>query len=99
MIVRGGMTAAFRCITFLCLVVAGYPSLGMAGETRARIYKVLAHFVDSKGRHSLSPSLYERDAYQAELRRHPERISGMRFDVNWRVRNASEPIRLRLELR
>src|SRR5439155_1231097 len=38
----------------------------------AKIYKVLPTFIDKEGRHSLSPSLYERDAYQAQLRKHPE---------------------------
>ena len=33
----------------------------------------------------MSPSLYERDAYQARLRAHPEHRYGMRFDVQWRA--------------
>ena len=37
-----------------------------------RILKVLPHLLDGKGHHTLSPSLLERDAYQAELRLHPE---------------------------
>ena len=46
-----------------------------------KIIKVLPHLLDKKGRHTLSPSLYERDAYQAKLRTHPEDISALRFDV------------------
>ncbi len=34
----------------------------------AKVIKVLPHFLDQKGRHALSPSLYDRDAYQAHLR-------------------------------
>ncbi len=64
-----------------------------------RIVKVLPHFLDLKGRHALSPSLYERDAYQVKLRQHPEHRSGMRFDIQWRVHGrAQEPLKLRVEL-
>ena len=69
-----------------------------AGE--AKITKVLPHYLDSEGRHSLSPSLFERDAYQNFLRRNPERRSGLQFDVQWKAGGAkiSEAV-LRLELR
>jgi hypothetical protein len=66
----------------------------------AKILKVLPHYLDEEGRHSLSPSLYERDAYQAFLRANPDKRSALRFDVNWKVRNAKNaPVILRLELR
>ena len=66
----------------------------------AKISKVLPHLVDEKGRHTLSPSLYERDAYQAHLRERPEEVKGMRFDVRWSVsRELAEGLRLRIELR
>src|ERR1051326_1168117 len=65
-----------------------------------RVMKVLPHFLDLQGRHTLHPSLYERDAYQAVLREHPEKRSGIRFDVEWRSRGAVwEPLTLRVELR
>ncbi len=65
-----------------------------------RVVKVLPHYLDLKGRHSLSPSLYDRDAYQAQLRRHPEQRSGLRFDVLWRGRAAgATELKLRAELR
>ena len=51
-----------------------------------KVIKVLPHLLDQAGRHSLSPSLFERDAYQAELRKHPEKVSGLRYDVRWRIR-------------
>jgi hypothetical protein len=69
-----------------------------ANAATARLVKVLPHFLDRQGRISLNPSLYERDAYQAHLRTHPEERSGLRFDVQWRSRDASR-LRLRLELR
>lgn len=62
-----------------------------------RIVKVLPHFLDLEGRRALSPSLYERDAYQAHLRQFPEKRSGMRFDVQWKA--DSRPLTLKLELR
>lgn len=64
-----------------------------------RVVKVLPHYLDTAGRHALSPSLFERDAYQALLRAHPERRGGLRFDVQWKARRtAGQPRRLRLEL-
>ncbi len=48
----------------------------------------------------LSPSLYDRDAYQAQLRRHPEQRSGLRFGVLWRGRaEGGTTLKLRAELR
>ena len=64
----------------------------------AKIYKVLPHLVDREGKHALSPSLYERDAYQAHLRSRPDLRQGLRFDVHWKARNAPAP-RLRVEMR
>jgi hypothetical protein len=60
--------------------------------------KVLPHFLDREGRLALSPSLYERDAYQAHLRAHPQDRSGLRFDVQWRTRDAGL-LKLRVDLR
>jgi hypothetical protein len=51
----------------------------------ARIIKVLPQYLDLKGRNSLHPSLFERDAYQAELRANPDKRSALRFDVNWKA--------------
>jgi hypothetical protein len=68
--------------------------------TTGRVLKVLPHFLDLKGRHALSPSLYDRDAYQAQLRKHPEQRSGIRFDVLWKAQAASGAmLKLRAELR
>lgn len=64
------------------------------------VLKVLPHYLDLKGRHTVSPSLYDRDAYQAQLRTHPEERSGLRFDVQWRGRApAGTKLKLRAELR
>jgi len=63
-----------------------------------RIMKVLPQWLDLQGRHTLSPSLYERDAYQAFLRAHTNEVSGMRFAVQWRG-GKSAALKLRVELR
>src|SRR5262245_7382197 len=69
-----------------------------AGAAPARIIKVLPQFLDLEGRHALSPSLYDRDAYQAELRAHPEKVSGLRFAVQWNT-GMDSTLKLRIELR
>ncbi|HKQ36967.1 MAG TPA: hypothetical protein VJ063_02750 [Verrucomicrobiae bacterium] len=63
-----------------------------------KIHKVLPHFVDKEGRHALSPSLYERDAYQARLRNKPEERDGLRFDIHWKARK-SNALKLRVDMR
>lgn len=85
----------------LAIVLAGVFSLApVATAATGRIVKVLPEFLDTQGRTSLSPSLYERDAYQAMLRLHPERRSGLRYFVQWQTRGAVwERLTLRLELR
>jgi hypothetical protein len=64
----------------------------------ARILKVLPHYLDQKGRHALQPSLYERDAYQAHLKKHPELCKALRFDVEWKASGVKDPV-LRMEAR
>lgn len=85
----------------LCLILLAFSSAPLRlAAAESRIVKVLPHFLDQQGRHALSPSLYERDAYQAQLRKHPEQISALRFDIHWRAARTagSHPV-LRLELR
>jgi hypothetical protein len=92
---RGRRRAA---VTALLLVLSA--GTWPAGAAAAKISKVLPHLLDREGRHALSPSLYERDAYQAHLRQQPERVGGLRFDVRWSVpREMAEGLRLRIELR
>ncbi|HTH46666.1 MAG TPA: hypothetical protein VMB21_04080 [Candidatus Limnocylindria bacterium] len=65
-----------------------------------KILKVLPHLLDEEGRHSLSPSLFERDAYQAVLRKNPSRISGLRYDIQWKAHIAdASRLKLRIQLR
>ena len=35
-----------------------------------------------------SPSLFDRDAYQAYLREHTNEVSAMRFDIQWQAAKA-----------
>ena len=54
-----------------------------AGE--GRVIKVLPLYLDNKGRDSLLPSLYERDAYQALLRKHADQRKALRFAIQWKA--------------
>ena len=85
--------AGFWILLWLC------SSVGLHAAS-ARILKVLPQYLDLEGRHALSPSLYERDAYQAYLRQHPEQRSALRFDINWKAKHLShERLLLRVDLR
>jgi len=68
------------------------------GADPARIKKVLWFYLDKEGRQSLSPSLFDRDAYQAELRSDPTKRSGLRFDVQWSAPAGADLV-LRVEMR
>lgn len=60
------------------------------------VVKVLPLLLDTQGRIAKSPSLFERDAYQAYLRQHTNEISGQRYDVQCAT---GKNLKLRLELR
>jgi hypothetical protein len=81
-----------RILTLIFLCAA--PALLAADE--GRIIKVLPLLVDTNGNIAKSPSLFDRDAYQAYLRAHTNDVSGIRYDVQC---SASEPLKLRVELR
>jgi len=81
-------------------------SLGVVGAARAadsvtgRIVKVLPFLLDQQGRNATSPSLFDRDAYQAWLREHGTNVSAERFDVLWKATAApGEQIKIAVELR
>jgi hypothetical protein len=81
----------------LLLLVALAPAAEAAGP---RVYKVLPQFLDVNGRASLTPSLYDRDAYQAILRRNPDKRTALRFDVQWNAPvTRTNEWKLRIELR
>ena len=71
-----------------------------ASAATGRVIKVLPQLLDLKGRNSLTPSLYERDQYQALLRRETNQCSGMRFNVQWKAKGRpAGALELRVELR
>jgi len=71
-----------------------------ANAAEGRIYKVLPQFLDLKGRASLTPSLYDRDAYQAQLRKKPAERSGIVFKIQWKAKvPETESLKLKVELR
>jgi len=75
---------------------------GIAISVRAdevRILKVLPHLLDQKGQSALAPSLFERDAYQAQLRAHPDQVGGVRVDVQIKAKRRESPLTLKLEVR
>ena len=80
-----------RICVFMLLAV---PLMAADGK----IYKVLPTFIDKEGRHSLSPSLYERDAYQGHMRKHPNLRAGLRFDVHWKA-HGSSALKLHIDIR
>lgn len=81
-------------------------SLGLGAAAQAadavtgKIVKVLPLLLDRQGRDSTSPSLFDRDAYQAHLREHTNEVSTIRFDILWKaVKSPAEKIKIAVELR
>jgi hypothetical protein len=71
-----------------------------ADAVSGRIVKVLPFLLDEQGRNATSPSLFDRDAYQAYLRIHTNKVSAMRFDVLWTAtKSPAEQIKIDVELR
>ena len=89
-----------RRTLFYSLLVILFAGSFSAPAATGRVIKVLPQFLDLQGRQTLSPSLFERDVYQAYLRVHTNEVSGMRFAVQWKAGGASyAPVKLRIELR
>jgi len=87
-----------RFLTIL-LLLAVLPACA-DGFEKGRIVKMLPLFLDLTGHDAKSPSLYDRDAYQAYLRQHTNNISAIRFDFLWQVENpTATKYKLRIELR
>jgi len=85
-----------RLLTVLLLFV----SLASFAAVTGKVVKVLPFLVDEQGRIAKSPSLFDRDAYQAFLRVHTNQISGVRYDVLWKVKPAEgQQLKVRVELR
>jgi hypothetical protein len=89
------MRRLFISLLLFATLAFAFPVLAATGK----VIKVLPHFLDLKGHHAKSPSLFDRDAYQAWLRQNPNERSGIQYDVQWRAREATGTMKLRLELR
>lgn len=85
-------TICLRLILLFCISSA---SLACASP---KIVKTLLHLIDDEGRHMLSPSLLDRDAYQAHLRAHPEKVFGICFDIQLKLKS-KETHKLKLAIR
>jgi len=87
-----------RRLTVLLLSLGLLAGLFPAAAATGKVIKVLPQFLDQKGRAAKSPSLFDRDAYQAWLRDHPKERSGIRYAVQWRAREPYGSVKLRLEV-
>jgi hypothetical protein len=89
-----------RRLLMSLLLLASLATACAGDVVTGRVVKVLPFFLDLKGHDALSPSLYDRDAYQAYLRRHGDQRSAIRFDVLWKASDAGgAKLKLRVELR
>lgn len=80
-----------------CTLVSLYTASVQAAVS-GRVAKVLPQYLDLQGRASLSPSLYERDAYQAWLVKYPGQRGGLVFNILWRA-GESGGLKIRVEAR
>ena len=89
-----------RRLLMILLLLGSLSAAYAADVATGRVVKVLPLFLDLKGHAALSPSLFDRDAYQAYLRQHTNEISAVRFDILWSVSHAEKSgLKLRIELR
>jgi hypothetical protein len=88
-------------VFLISLLTFGLFVSAQAGDAvTGRVLKVLPFFLDQQGRIAESPSLFDRDAYQAKLRAHTNLVSGIRYDVLWSAKDAGDAkLNLRVELR
>jgi hypothetical protein len=89
-----------RRLLVIWLLLGSLSATFASDAPSGRVVKVLPLLLDLKGRDAVSPSLYDRDAYQVYLRQHTNEISAIRFDVLWKAANATNAkLKLRVELR
>lgn len=89
-----------RTLCILFLAAGLWTAAHAADEVSGRVIKVLPFFLDQEGQIAKSPSLYDRDAYQAELREKTNLVSGISYHVQWSAKNAGNAkLKVRVELR
>ena len=82
----------------VCSLATALAFSAQAGS--AKVIKVLPQYLDWNGRNSIHPSLFERDAYQNELRANPGKRSALRFNVQWKAAwYEYEALKLRVEVK
>jgi hypothetical protein len=85
---------------FIALLLLGSLSALASDAVSGRVVKVLPLLLDLSGHDAVTPSLFDRDAYQAWLRLNTNQISALRFDVWCKTANADKTkLKLRVELR
>jgi hypothetical protein len=90
----------FLLLLFLGASVANLRADSAPDNIKGHVTKVLALLMDTNGEVAPSPSLFDRDAYQAYLLAHTNEISGVRFEVCWSAHHArGTNLKLRLELK
>src|SRR5690349_11355031 len=83
----------------IALLIGTSLAVFAADAVTGKVVKVLPLLLDTQGRVAKSPSLFDRDAYQAWLRVHTNEICGIRYDVLWKASSsAGEKLKLRVEL-
>jgi hypothetical protein len=85
-----------RIFALIILASALVGCSALQPQSGINIVKVLPHFLDESGNHTDGPTLLHRDVYQVKLRKNPDLVHAVRYDVNWR--GAGE-VKVRLELR
>ena len=89
-----------RLFLLTFFLIASLGSAAAADAVTGRVIKTLPFLLDQQGLDSPSPSLFDRDAYQARLREHMKDVYGVRFDVQWKaVRSPGEKLKVRVEAR
>lgn len=95
------IVAFMRLLLILLFTLGLFAPVHAGDEVSGRVLKVLPLLLDREGQVAQSPSLFDRDAYQAELRAKTNLVSGIRYDVLWSAKNAAgvTNLNLRVELR
>jgi len=89
-----------RCYAASFALLGFLLSTDVAWAGQGQVCKVLPQFLDKKGRQSLAPSLYERDAYQFYLRKHPQLRATLHVVVQYKAKGVDwRKTKLRAELR
>jgi hypothetical protein len=89
-----------RALLILLALLGVFTAAQAADAVTGQVVKVLPFFLDQQGRNAKSPSLFDRDAYQAYLVQHTNEVSAMRYDVWWKATpSPDEKIKIAIELR